>query len=106
MMATATKTSLKKSIRTTLMLIQLVQLIKCWQTFLELNSKRQYQSSGIEKESCLVFTSSTKHEIWHFHVIDRQQQQRNVQKSVMHVHVHVHVHCFPVLAAIIVAQIP
>ena len=32
--------------------------------FLELSSKRLYQSSGKEKESrCLVFTSSTKREI-------------------------------------------
>ena len=37
--------------------------------FLELNSKRLYQSSGIEKERrCPVFTSSTKREIRHFHV--------------------------------------
>ena len=68
-----------------LCLFQLVQLVKCWQTFLKLNSKRQYQSSGKEKESPHVFTSITKHEIWHFHVKVRQWQQRNVQKSVMHV---------------------
>ena len=82
MTATAMKTSKCQFalLQTLLCLFQLVQLIKCWQTFLELNSKRQYQSSGKEKESRLVFTSSTKHEIWHFHVIVRQQQQRNVQK--------------------------
>ena len=40
-----------------------------WQIFLELNCKRLYQSSGIEKERrCPVFTSSTKREIRHFHV--------------------------------------
>ena len=44
---------------------QLVQFVKCWQIFLELNSKRLYQSSGKEKESRLVFTSSTKREIRH-----------------------------------------
>ena len=44
-------------------LFQLVQFVKCWQIFLDLNSKRLYQSSGKEKESrCLVFTSSTKRE--------------------------------------------
>ena len=48
-------------------LFQLVQFVKCWKFFLELNSKRLYQSS----ESCgLVFTSSTKREIMHFHVLD------------------------------------
>ena len=48
-------------------LFHLVQFVKCWKFFLELNSKRLYQSS----ESCgLVFTSSTKREIMHFHVLD------------------------------------
>ena len=42
-----------------------------WQFFLELNSKRMYQISGKEKESgCLVFRSSTKREIRHFHDTD------------------------------------
>ena len=54
--------------------------------FLELNSKGLYQSSGKEKESCcLVFPSSTRREIRHFHVVVVQRRQRNVQKSVMHV---------------------
>ena len=54
--------------------------------FLELNSKGLYQSSGKEKESCcLLFPSSTKREIRQFHVVVVQRQQRNVQKSVMHV---------------------
>ena len=67
-------------------LFQLVQLVKCWQILLELNSKRLYQSSGKEKEgSCLVFTSSTKREITHFHVVVAQRRQRNIQKRVMHV---------------------
>ena len=54
--------------------------------FLELSSRGLYQSSGKEKESCcLVFPSSTKREIRHFHVVVVQRRQRNVQKSVMHV---------------------
>ena len=54
--------------------------------FLYLNFKRLFQSSRKEKESCcLVFTSTIKREIRHFHVVVVQQQQRNVQKSVMHV---------------------
>ena len=67
-------------------LFQLVQFVKCWQIFLELNSKRLHQSSGKENGSrCLAFTSSTKREIRHFHVVVVQRRQRNVQKSVMHV---------------------
>ena len=66
-------------------LFQLVQFVKCWQFFLELNSIRLYQSSGKEKESrCLVFTSSTKRQIRHFHVVVVQRRQRSVLKSVMH----------------------
>ena len=53
---------------------------------LELNSKGLYQSSGKEKESCwLVFPSSTKREIRHFHVVVVQRRLTNVQKSVMYV---------------------
>ena len=51
-------------------LFQLVQFVKCWQMFLELNSKRLYRSSEKEKESrCLVSMSSTESEIRHFHVV-------------------------------------
>ena len=54
--------------------------------FLELNSIGLYQSLGKEKESCcLVFPSSTKREIRRSHVVVVQRQQRNVQKSVIHV---------------------
>ena len=54
--------------------------------FLELDSEGLHQSSGKEKESCcLVFPSSTKREISHFHVVVVQRRQRNVQKSVMNV---------------------
>ena len=53
---------------------------------LELNSKGLYQNSGKGKESCcLVFPSSTKREIRHFHVVVVQRRLRHVQKSVMHV---------------------
>ena len=60
---------------------------KCWyHIVLELNSKGLSQSSGEEKESCcLVFPSSTKREIRHFHVVVVQRRLRNVQKSVMDV---------------------
>ena len=64
--------------------MQLIQFMKCWQIFLELNSKRLYQSSGKQKKSRLLFTSSTKREIRHFHVVVVQRRQRNVQKRVMH----------------------
>ena len=67
-------------------LFHLVYFVKCWQMFLELNSKGLYQSSGKEKESCcLVFPSSTKREIRHFHVVVVQRRLRNVQKSLMEV---------------------
>ena len=60
--------------------------MKCWQILLELNSKRLYESSGKERERrCLEFTSSTKQEIRHFHVVVVQWRQRNVQISLMHV---------------------
>ena len=58
----------------------------CGQIVLELNSEGLYQSSGKEKESCcLVFPSSTKREIRHFHVVVVQRRLRNVQKSLMEV---------------------
>ena len=57
-----------------------------WVVFiLEMNAEGRYKSSGKETESCLVFTSSTKREIKHFHVVVVQRRLRNVQKSVMHV---------------------
>ena len=43
------------------------------------------QSSGNEKESCcLFFPSSTKREIWHFHVVVVQRRQEMYKKSMMH----------------------
>ena len=51
-------------------LFHIVQFVKCWQFFFELNSKILNRSSGKEKESrCLLFTSSIKREIMHFHVV-------------------------------------
>ena len=54
---------------------------------LELNSNLGlYQSSGKGKESCcLLFPSSIKREIRHFHFVVVQRRLRNAQKSVMHV---------------------
>ena len=47
----------------------------CWQILSEFNSKGLHQSSGKEKESCcLVFPSSTKREIRHFHVVVVQRR--------------------------------
>ena len=67
-------------------LLYLVHFVKCWQFFLEMNSKRLHQSSGKEIETrSLVFTSSEKREIRQFHVVVVHWRQRNVQKSVMHV---------------------
>ena len=62
-------------------LFHLIQFVKCCLFFLELNSKRLYRRSQNEKESRrLVFTSSTKREIRHFHVVVVQWRQTNVQK--------------------------
>ena len=48
----------------------LIQFVKSWHFFLKLNSKGLYRRSEKEEESrCLVFTSSTKREIRHFHVL-------------------------------------
>ena len=65
--------------------ISLLKFVKCWQFFLESNSKILYRSTGKEKESSLVFKSSTKREIMHFHVVVVQWRERYLQKSVMHV---------------------
>ena len=57
---------------------------------------RLYQSSEKEEESrCLVFTSFTKREIRHFHVVVVQWRQRNVQKNVTHAQSC----CFAILSA-------
>ena len=50
------------------------------------NNKRAGPSQQTEKESCcLVFLSSTKREIRHYHVVVVQRRLKNEQKSVMHV---------------------
>ena len=50
------------------------------------SNKRAGPSQQTEKESCcLVFPSSTKREIKHYHVVVVQRRQKNVQKSVMQV---------------------
>ena len=62
-------------------LFHLVYFVKCWQMFLELNSKRLYQSSGKEKESfCLVFPSTRKRERY-----DCAVTAKKCKKSVTHV---------------------
>ena len=43
-----------------------------------------YQSSGNEKGCCLFSPSSTKHEIWQFHVVVVQRRQEMYKKSMMH----------------------
>ena len=60
--------------------------MKCRRTLLKLNFKGPYSSSEreIKFRRCL-FTSSIKRQIRHFHVVVVQKQERNVQKSVMHV---------------------
>ena len=82
--------------QTLLRLFCLIQFVKSWQFFLELNSKRVYRSPRKEKESrCLVFTSFTKREIRDFHVVVVQWRQRNVQKNVTHAQSC----CFAILSA-------
>ena len=87
--ATATNTPLKKEfalLQTLSRLFHFVQFITCWQLFLELIIK-DYRNTGKENESrCLAFTSSTKREIRHCHVVVVQSWQRQAQKGVMHVH--------------------
>ena len=60
--------------------------MKCRRTLLKLNFKGPYSSSEreIKFRRCL-FTSSIKRQIRHFHVVVVQKQERNVEKSVMHV---------------------
>ena len=81
----ATKTSLEKWILATSNFITLIPTHSIHQMLANLFAvefcKTVDQSSGKEKESCcLVFMSSTKHEIRHFHIAVVQWQPRNVQK--------------------------
>ena len=79
--ATAAKTSLKSEfglLQTLQRLLHLVQFVKYWSIFLWLNSKWLYRSSGKEEKSrCLVFKSSTKRKMRHFHVVVVYWRQRN-----------------------------
>ena len=79
--ATAAKTSLKSEfglLQTLQRLLHLVQFVKYWSIFLWLNSKWLYRSSGKEEKSrCLVFNSSTKRKMRHFHVVVVHWRQRN-----------------------------
>ena len=55
---------------------------------MELNSWRPHSSLERERMIChRLFTSSIKHAFRHFHVAVMQLQQRNVQKSMMHVQI-------------------
>ena len=52
--------------------------------FFGVDSSELYQSSRKEQESCcLVFPSSTKREIKHFHVLVMQRRLRNVPRTVL-----------------------
>ena len=62
-------------------LFQLVQFVKCWQIFLELNSKRLSKFRKRKRSRCLVFKSSTKCEIWHFHVVVVQRREKKRDAS-------------------------
>ena len=68
-------------------LFHLFQFVrKCWQFFSGAEFwKNESKFKKGERQSFLVFTSSTKRENTHFHVAVVQWRQKNVQKSVMHV---------------------
>ena len=87
-MVTATKMYLKREVPLALLrLFHLVQCIKFavffWSWILsDVRPEVTYCVEEKEKESCcLVFTSPTKCEIRHFHVVVVQWQQSNVQKK-------------------------
>ena len=65
-------------------LLYLIQFVKSWQFFLELNSNQQYRSSEKEEESCcLVLTSSTKREfLW---ILFRFKKRKENSSSYVHV---------------------
>lgn len=85
MTPTVTKTSYHTKskfglLQTSWLLFQLIQFVKCWQMFLEMNSKTLH-SKKETLNSFLMFTSFIKHEITKFHTIVVQYRQRNVQKQ-------------------------
>ena len=68
------------------LLFHVVQFVKCWSTFLEMNCKGLYLCLRKELQNrCLVFTYSTKREFRQFHVEVAQRWQRNVQRRAIHV---------------------
>ena len=87
---TPTRTSLKKWICVRLVFIAIIAIptyfVKCRRALLKLNFKRPYPSSEREVifRRCL-FTPSITRKVRYFHVVVVQKQERNRQKSVMHV---------------------
>ena len=73
-----------QNVQTLLRVFHLVQFIKCWGIFLELNSKGLYQSSEKAKEGRCSRPPKTR-EIRQFHVVVAQRRQGNAQKRVMDV---------------------
>ena len=72
--------------QSSLRLLQVTYFVKCKRTLLKLSSQEPYPSLGRERKfRRRLCTSSVQGEIGHFHVVVVQWQQRNVQKSVMHV---------------------
>ena len=68
------------------LLFHVVQFVKCWCIFLEMNCNRLYLCLRKELQNrCLVFKYSTKREFRQFHVEVAQRRQRNVQRRVIHV---------------------
>ena len=57
-------------------LFHVVQFVKCWQIFVQWNSKVQEK-----KKESLVITSSTKRAIRQFHVVVGQGRRRSLRKS-------------------------
>ena len=86
-MATATKKSLKKGIRTASNFIALIPTrsirqmladfsgVEFIKVCIEVEEKKQTESR------CIVFTSSTNRKIKHFHLVVVQRRQRNVQEK-------------------------
>ena len=62
-----------------------VTLLQTLSRFFHLVQFDEYSLVYEKERHCLTFTSSTKREIMHFHVVVVQRRQRNVQENVMHV---------------------
>ena len=85
-MATAAKMSPKKGICAVSNFITVILHCQMLGFFQELNSRGLYLISQHKKENhCLVFMSSTKCENRKLQIVFEQWQQKNVQKSMMHV---------------------